>query len=673
MTSDVTSRGFRRASPSGGAAFVDDRRRDGSSSSPSTTTTSAIDRAIDRARERATRAERALQEKMSRSMRDLTNRPRRDEGARETFGTRTGGERGSKIKTPTTRGDGRGEDRSTVRDGREMSGDARETARGRGATERTSPRSWIDDVVARATAEAERAEAEGDRRMRARAASTVAAVMRRGMKSASMPEGRGAASGGASGGVDSEMAEASPNGSARTSSPRYKKSDVEAIEATIRTDFENKLKLMRERAEAAEQEVAQLTSKCQELENGRRSARNALAEMASQNAKLVSAFAAKKDEVRALKELAEASAADVDVKAQNMELKEALREARADVRAARESEAVRVKELEAMTREFERARARAGGGDGDAATLRTKLTTVIKELELEREAFSAQKAAWKQERMKLVRLAADYSPSRRSDAASEANDVKSSPKMTTPKKHARPTSRSPMKKPAAGASPRRSPRSAKKHTLRQQAEALKVRGNQNFHAKSYDSALQAYTEALAIEFDDTAFRAVLHANKAAALQAMGKFCDAVMECCVSRTYDDGYIRSLQRRADAYLSMGDWPQAMKDLEELEPHMGEDCALKLREAKRKVKNGCTSCEHYSVLGLHSRATKADVTKAYKSLALKFHPDKAPSDAVRPASEALFKRVAEAYAILKDTAKRAAYDASLTASRIRRTHSM
>ena len=230
-----------------------------------------------------------------------------------------------------------------------------------------------------------------------------------------------------------------------------------------------------------------------------------------------------------------------------------------------------------------------------------------------------------------------------------------------------------MKKPSKGASPRRSPRSAKKHTLRQQAEALKVRGNQNFHAKSYDSALQAYTEALAIELEDTAFRAVLHANKAAALQAMGKFCDAVMECCVSRTYDEGYIRSLQRRADAYLSMGDWPQAMKDLEELEPHMGEDCALKLREAKRKVKNGCTSCEHYSVLGLHSRAKKADVTKAYKSLALKFHPDKAPSDAVRPASEALFKRVAEAYAVLKDTAKRAAYDASLTASRIRRTHSM
>ena len=54
--------------------------------------------------------------------------------------------------------------------------------------------------------------------MRARAASTVAAVMRSGMKEAS---GRGV-SGGASGGLDSEMAEASPRGGAGTSSPRYR-------------------------------------------------------------------------------------------------------------------------------------------------------------------------------------------------------------------------------------------------------------------------------------------------------------------------------------------------------------------------------------------------------------------------------------------------------------------
>ena len=147
MNLDVLSRGFPRVSPSLGAAFVDDRR-DGSS--PSTSTPSAIDRAIDRARARATRAERALQEKMSRSMRDLTNRPRVDgeSDAREkTFGTRTGGERGSKAKTPRARGAGGEGDGRTVRDGREILRGAREETRARGEGGRTSSRTWIDDVV----------------------------------------------------------------------------------------------------------------------------------------------------------------------------------------------------------------------------------------------------------------------------------------------------------------------------------------------------------------------------------------------------------------------------------------------------------------------------------------------------------------------------------------------
>ena len=51
--------------------------------------------------------------------------------------------------------------------------------------------------------------------------------------------------------------------------------------------------------------------------------------------------------------------------------------------------------------------------------------------------------------------------------------------------------------------------------------------------------------------------------------------------------DPTYVRALQRRADAYLSMGDWSSAVKDLEALAPHMGAECTAKLMEARRKVK--------------------------------------------------------------------------------------
>ena len=114
-----------------------------------------------------------------------------------------------------------------------------------------------------------------------------------------------------------------------------------------------------------------------------------------------------------------------------------------------------------------------------------------------------------------------------------------------------------------------------------------IKGNNEFHAKRFEAALAQYSAGLAVKFDDDAFRAILHANRAAALQAMRLFCDAVMDCCAAELLDATYVRALQRRADAYLSMGDWSSAVKDLEALAPHMGSECTAKLMEARRKVR--------------------------------------------------------------------------------------
>lgn len=62
-----------------------------------------------------------------------------------------------------------------------------------------------------------------------------------------------------------------------------------------------------------------------------------------------------------------------------------------------------------------------------------------------------------------------------------------------------------------------------------------------------------------------------------------------------------------------------------------------------------------DYYEVLGVARDATDADIKKAYRKLAHKFHPDVSKD----PKGEAKFKEVAEAYATLKDAEKRAAYD--------------
>lgn len=63
-----------------------------------------------------------------------------------------------------------------------------------------------------------------------------------------------------------------------------------------------------------------------------------------------------------------------------------------------------------------------------------------------------------------------------------------------------------------------------------------------------------------------------------------------------------------------------------------------------------------DYYEVLGVSKGADKNEIKKAYRKLAIKYHPDKNPDD---KAAEEKFKEAAEAYEILSDPDKRARYD--------------
>jgi len=66
---------------------------------------------------------------------------------------------------------------------------------------------------------------------------------------------------------------------------------------------------------------------------------------------------------------------------------------------------------------------------------------------------------------------------------------------------------------------------------------------------------------------------------------------------------------------------------------------------------------SKDYYETLGVSKTASDDEINKAYRALAIKYHPDKNPDDS--EAATKKFKECAEAYEVLSDAQKRQRYD--------------
>lgn len=68
--------------------------------------------------------------------------------------------------------------------------------------------------------------------------------------------------------------------------------------------------------------------------------------------------------------------------------------------------------------------------------------------------------------------------------------------------------------------------------------------------------------------------------------------------------------------------------------------------------------TKRDYYEILGVQKGASAEDIKKAYRNLALKYHPDRVAPDKKKEAEER-FKEISESYAVLSDPQKRSQYD--------------
>lgn len=125
---------------------------------------------------------------------------------------------------------------------------------------------------------------------------------------------------------------------------------------------------------------------------------------------------------------------------------------------------------------------------------------------------------------------------------------------------------------------------------------------------------------------------------------MKRFEEAVKDCDKAIDFDENNVKALVRRAGCFTALERHEDAVREWERITQLDGENHEYKsnLREAKLELKKAGRK-DYYKILDIHKSASEDDIKKAYKRMALKYHPDKNnESEEARKDAELKFKEV-------------------------------
>ncbi|GLT76072.1 hypothetical protein SLA2020_477530 [Shorea laevis] len=171
-------------------------------------------------------------------------------------------------------------------------------------------------------------------------------------------------------------------------------------------------------------------------------------------------------------------------------------------------------------------------------------------------------------------------------------------------------------------------------------------------------AVEDFKGALALDPNHLAHNVHLHLGLCKVLVKLGRGKDALSSCSEALNIDGELTEALVQRGEAKLLTEDWEGAVEDLKAAAQKSPQDTSI--REALMRAEKALKMSQRkdwYKILGVSKTASISEIKRAYKKLALQWHPDKNVDN--REEAEAKFREIAAAYEVLGDEEKRTRYD--------------
>ncbi|GAX23094.1 DnaJ homolog subfamily C member 3 [Fistulifera solaris] len=201
----------------------------------------------------------------------------------------------------------------------------------------------------------------------------------------------------------------------------------------------------------------------------------------------------------------------------------------------------------------------------------------------------------------------------------------------------------------------------KGHKALKTTEKKKKKGDDAFNDGKYKEAVEFWLQAIAVDETHTAFARSLQIPLARAYSKAGdharalKVAQAHVEDSGETTESLWALGEIQQNAEKYEEAVRTFQRAVEVTEDRVQEQQTAKQKLRDAQIALKQSKEK-NYYKILGVSRNASKKEIKKAYRELALQWHPDKNED---KELAEKKFQDISEAYEVLSDEENRAKYD--------------
>ena len=189
----------------------------------------------------------------------------------------------------------------------------------------------------------------------------------------------------------------------------------------------------------------------------------------------------------------------------------------------------------------------------------------------------------------------------------------------------------------------------------------KTKANSLFKSEKYDEAINEYTKLLEFDPENKNFISIILTNRALCYKKQGKNMEALKDADEAIKNNPNYSTAYIRRALIYEEFNMFDDAKSDLskaKELDPNNPKIEGY-INEANQKG-DKARNRDYYQILGLQRNATPEEIKKAYRKMALKYHPDRnSESEQSKKIAQRKFQDVSDAYSVLSDPKKKQMFD--------------